>query len=122
MKETVKNEKKTFTDIKGGLSVISLSCSPLLSKHKKSLGAALVVKDITRINFLENRLRETSEFKRIIGNSYRMDKVFELVRALADTEQIFVPMTRAINWAFSTSTDHSLCAGPCLPQAMAVRR
>ena len=82
----VKNETKTFTDAKGGQSIVSMSCSPLLSKHNKSLGAALVVKDITRIHFLENRLRETSEFKRIIGNSYRMDKVFELIRALADTD------------------------------------
>jgi len=85
-RETVKNKKENFTDIKGGQSVISMTCSPLLSKHKKSLGAALVVKDITRIHYLENRLRETSEFKRIIGNSYRMDKVFDLVRALADTD------------------------------------
>ncbi len=85
-RETVKNQKKNFTGIKGEQSVISISCSPLLSKHKKSLGAALVVKDITRIHFLENRLKETSEFKRIIGNSYRMDKVFDLVRALADTD------------------------------------
>ena len=85
-RETVKNQKKNFTDAQGRHSVISMSCSPLLSKHKKSLGAALVVKDITRIHFLESRLRETSEFKRIIGNSYKMDKVFELVRALADTD------------------------------------
>lgn len=85
-RESVKNEKKTFVDSMGNQSVISISCSPLLSKHKKSLGAALVVKDLTRIHFLENRLRETSEFKRIIGNSYRMDKVFELIRALAATD------------------------------------
>lgn len=85
-REPIKNEKKTFTDIKGRQSIIAMSCSPLLSKHKKSLGAALVVKDITRIHFLENRLRETREFKRIVGNSYRMDKVFDLVRALADTD------------------------------------
>ncbi len=83
---TIKNEKKSFTDAKGAQSVVSMSCSPLLSKHNRSLGAALVVKDVTRIHFLENRLRETSEFKRIIGNSYKMDKVFELIRALADTD------------------------------------
>ncbi len=84
--ESVKNKKKTFVDSLGNQSVISISCSPLLSKHKKSLGAALVAKDLTRIHFLENRLKETSEFKRIIGNSYRMDKVFELIRALAATD------------------------------------
>ncbi|HCY88612.1 MAG TPA: sigma-54-dependent Fis family transcriptional regulator [Desulfobacteraceae bacterium] len=85
-KETVKHRKKTFTDARGNNCVISVSCSPLLSRHKKSIGAALVVKDTTRIHFLENRLREAGEFKQIIGNSYRMDKVFDLVRALADTD------------------------------------
>ncbi|MCG8614916.1 MAG: sigma 54-interacting transcriptional regulator, partial [Desulfobacterales bacterium] len=84
--ETVKHQEKTFTDVRGDNCVISVSCSPLLSKHKKSIGAALVVKDTTRIHFLEDRLREAGEFKRIIGNSYKMDKVFDLVRALADTD------------------------------------
>lgn len=84
--ENVKDQSKTFTNADGGECVISISCSPLLGKNKKSLGAALVVKDLTRIHFLENQLRETSEFRRIIGNSYRMGKVFDLVRALAATD------------------------------------
>ena len=85
-RESIRNETKTFTDANGSQSVISMTCSPLLNKHQKSLGASLVVKDVTRIHFLENRLRETSDFKRIIGNSYKMDKVFDLIRALADTD------------------------------------
>ena len=83
---SVKNQRREFTNPQGETRVISASCSPLLSKHNKSLGAALVVKDLTRMHFLEKRLKETSEFRRIIGNCYKMEKVFELIRALADTD------------------------------------
>ena len=85
-KESVKNEKKTFTTPKGQQCLISINCAPLLDKDQQSLGAALVVKDLTRMHQLEKRLKQTSEFKRTIGNCYKMDKVFELVRALAETD------------------------------------
>ncbi len=85
-RETVKNYKKTFTNSQGSQQVISISCSPLLSKHKKPLGAALAVKDLTQIHLLETRLKENSEFTRLIGNSPAMEKVYELIRALADTD------------------------------------
>ena len=85
-KESVKNEKKTFTSAQGQQCLISINCAPLLGKDQHSLGAALVVKDLTRMHQLEKRLKETSEFKRTIGNCYKMDKVFELVRALAETD------------------------------------
>ncbi len=86
LKESVKNEKKTFTTAKGQQCLLSINCSPLLGKNQQSLGAALVVKDLTRMHQLEKRLKESSEFRRIIGNSLKMDRVFELVRALADTD------------------------------------
>ncbi len=84
--ESVKIPKKEFTDLNGNQCVISISCSPLMGKKDESLGTALVVKDLTRIHFLEKKLKETFEFKRIIGNSDKMEKVFELVQAVADTD------------------------------------
>ncbi len=85
-RESVKNHPMEFLSPQGEKRWISISCSPLLSKHKKSLGAAVVVKDKTRMHVLEKQLKETTEFQRIIGNCYRMEKVFDLVRALADTD------------------------------------
>ncbi|MFT5728976.1 MAG: two-component system response regulator HydG [Desulforhopalus sp.] len=86
LKESVKNVKKTFTTAGGQQCLISINCAPLLGKDQQSLGAALVVKDLTRMHQLEKRLKETTEFRRTIGNCYKMDKVFELVRALAETD------------------------------------
>lgn len=84
--ERVKKEKKSFTDAQGHQCLISINCSPLQGSDKTPLGAALVVKDLTRIHYLENQLKQTSDFKRVIGNSYKMGKVYELIRALADTD------------------------------------
>lgn len=84
--ESVKNERTSFTDIKGHQCMLSMNCSPLLGKIGNPLGAALVVKDITRIHDLEKQLRETSAFSRIIGNCYKMERVYDLIRALADTD------------------------------------
>ncbi len=83
---SVKNERKTFTTAKGQQCLLSINCAPLLGKNQQSLGAALVVKDLTRMQQLEKHLKETSAFRRVIGNCYKMDKVFELVRALAETD------------------------------------
>lgn len=85
-KKSVKNEKKSFTTAKGQQCLLSINCSPLLGKNHQSLGAALVVKDLTRMHQLEKQLKERSEFRRIIGNSLKMDRVYELIRALADTD------------------------------------
>lgn len=82
----IKNENTSFIDAKGHQCVISINCSPLQGRGGEIIGAALVVKDLTRIHYLEKQLKETSDFRRVIGNCYKMGKVFKLVRALAATD------------------------------------
>ena len=84
--KNVKNERISFTTAKAQQCLISINCSPLLDKDHKLLGAALVVKDLTRMHLLEKQLKENSDFRRVIGNCYKMDRVFDLVRALAGTD------------------------------------
>lgn len=85
-KQSVKNERITFTSAQAQQCLISINCSPLLDKNQQSLGAAVVVKDLTRMHLLEKQLKESSEFRRVIGNCYKMDRVFDLIRALAGTD------------------------------------
>ena len=85
-REAIRVEKKAFTHTDGAPMVISITCSPLLSSHQRSLGAALVIKDITRLNYLEHRMKQEAPFAGIIGNSLSMHKVYDLIRALADTD------------------------------------
>lgn len=85
-REAMHVDKKEFIASNGTPMVISITCSPLLSSHGKSLGAALVVKDMTRLDFLETLVKESSPFTRLIGHSLKMHKVYDLIRALADTD------------------------------------
>lgn len=63
-----------------------LSCSPLMDKNGKFMGAVLVIRDITRLNELEKELAERSRFQKIIGKSRRMREIYKLMEDLADLE------------------------------------
>jgi PAS domain S-box-containing protein len=66
--------------------VVLLTSSPLRHEGKKSLGAVLVVRDITRLTHLERQLNERHKFHRIIGKSPGMQKIYTLLENLADTD------------------------------------
>ena len=63
-----------------------LSCSPLMDKNGKFMGAVLVIRDVTRLNELERELAERSRFQKIIGKSRQMREIYKLMEDLADLE------------------------------------
>jgi len=66
--------------------VVVLSSSPLVDSDNRSLGAVLVIRDITRLNALEQELKERYQFHNIIGKSGKMQGVYRLLENLADSE------------------------------------
>lgn len=60
--------------------------SQLLSTNEKSMGAVVVIRDITRLSNLEQELKERSQFQRIIGKSDKMQDIYELLNSLADVD------------------------------------
>ncbi len=66
--------------------VVSVTSSPLINKNNKSIGAVLVVRDVTRLNDLENELRERHRFQNIIGKNSRMQEIYRLLEDLAQTD------------------------------------
>ena len=66
--------------------VVLLTCSPLMDKSSRSMGAVLVIRDITRVTDLERELRERHQFHDIIGKSDKMLKIYRLIEDLADTD------------------------------------
>ena len=66
--------------------VVSVTSSPLISKNDESIGAVLVIRDVTRLNDLENELRERHQFQNIIGKSSRMQEIYRLLEDLARTD------------------------------------
>jgi two-component system response regulator HydG len=66
--------------------VVSITSSPLISKNDESIGAVLVIRDVTRLNDLENELRVRHQFQNIIGKSSRMQEIYRLLEDLAQTD------------------------------------
>lgn len=66
--------------------IVLLTSSPLIDRNKRFTGAVLVVRDITRLSDLEEKLKEKHRFHNIIGKSLGMQEIYRLTEYLADTE------------------------------------
>ncbi len=64
--------------------VAMVNSSPLLDSGGNFLGAVLVIRDITRLTHLEAELKERYHFQNIIGKSAKMQKVYDLLKTLAN--------------------------------------
>ncbi|RLC02356.1 MAG: sigma-54-dependent Fis family transcriptional regulator [Deltaproteobacteria bacterium] len=92
LKKTLKT-KKTMGEVRiecrhseQNQQVVLVTGSPLRHDDNKSLGAVLVIRDITRLTKLERRLKERHRFHRMIGKSSGMQKMYTLLENLADTD------------------------------------
>lgn len=63
-----------------------VTSSPLFNHDYQSIGAVLVLRDVTRLNDLESELRERYQFHNIIGKSKKMQEVYRLLEDLAYTD------------------------------------
>ena len=66
--------------------VVMLSSSCLKRNDSPCAGAVLVIRDVTRLNGLEQELKERFNFHNIIGKSARMQDLYGLLKILADTD------------------------------------
>jgi PAS domain S-box-containing protein len=64
--------------------IAMVNCSPLLDSGGNFMGAVLVIRDITRLTHLEEELKERHHFQSIIGKSEKMQKVYNLLKILAN--------------------------------------
>jgi len=64
--------------------IAMVNCSPLLNRSGKFMGAVLVIRDITRLTHLEEELKERHHFQNIVGKSEKMQKVYNLLKTLAN--------------------------------------
>jgi transcriptional regulator with PAS, ATPase and Fis domain len=66
--------------------MVVLTSSPLKDRFNNFAGAALVIRDVTREIDLERELKERRQFQNIIGNSGKMQQVYELLEDLSDSD------------------------------------
>ncbi len=70
----------------GPRRVLAINSSPLTDRGKRSLGAILVIRDITRMVRMESELKDRHSFHNIIGKSKKMRRIFNLIENLAHTQ------------------------------------
>ncbi|MBN2106193.1 MAG: sigma 54-interacting transcriptional regulator [Deltaproteobacteria bacterium] len=70
----------------GRPQTVLISCTPLVDSRSMVPGAVLVLRDITRALDLEDGAHERRSFRAMIGKSKRMQEIYDLLDALADTE------------------------------------
>lgn len=72
--------------IDGEAKAFVASTSPLLDSHNDFAGAVLTLRDITRLTYLEEQLKEGHQYRDMIGKSPKMQEIFMLIRDLAETD------------------------------------
>jgi PAS domain S-box-containing protein len=66
--------------------VVVFNTSPLMAPDGRSMGALLVIRDITELQGLEKELRGRYKFQNIIGKSKKMQEIYDLLENLANLE------------------------------------
>jgi two-component system response regulator HydG len=66
--------------------VVLLTSSPLINHNQEFMGAILVIRDITRLNEMEQELKERHSFHKIIGKSPKMKALYRLLENLIDID------------------------------------
>lgn len=70
----------------GSQQTVMISCTPLIDSSSMAPGAVLVLRDITRAIDLDDGANERRSFRAMIGKSKRMQEIYDLLDALAETE------------------------------------
>lgn len=66
--------------------ILEMNSSPLIDRNNQSIGAVLVVRDVTRMTDMESELKERYGFYNIIGKNKKMQDIYRLVENLADIQ------------------------------------
>lgn len=69
-----------------GRQVVMVNCSPLTDDGNNFSGCVIIIRDITRLSDLERELKERFRFHNLIGNSQKMQEVYNLLEDLAKTD------------------------------------
>lgn len=66
--------------------IVTINASPLVNWLGVFSGAVIVIHDETRLNDLERNLRERTQFRHLMGQNIKMQKLYSLIEDLADVQ------------------------------------
>ena len=82
----VKDQAVVFRCPDGEQRSALVNSMPLKNEGGQAIGGVLVIRDLTRLHYLERELGERFRFEGMIGRSEAMQRIFNLVEDLADTD------------------------------------
>lgn len=82
----VKDQAVVFQCPDGQRRSALVNTMPLKDEGGRAIGGVLVIRDLTRLHYLERELEARNRFEGMIGRSAAMQKIFNLVEDLADTD------------------------------------
>jgi len=85
-KKPVRELRVELKRSEGGKQVLILNTAPLLNSHNSFIGALLIIRDISELAALEEKLLERERFRNIVGKSRKMQEVYDLTTRLADVD------------------------------------
>ncbi len=83
---TVKDFQIECKNKKRENQIVNVTSSPLRDPDGNFMGAVMVIRDITKISDLERKLRGRHNIHNIIGESKKMQEIFDLLKDLTDLE------------------------------------
>lgn len=84
--ESVDSQRFKCSGGNGQERIISFTTSPLLDSVGSFTGAVLVLRDETRLDYLEHTLHERRKYHNMIGESEEMQKIYSLIENLTDVD------------------------------------
>ncbi len=82
----VNDYRLEFNKGEGNHQAFLVSTSVLTGKNGDSKGALLVIHDISQVAVLENKLHERRSFHHMVGESQKMQEIYQLVRQVASVD------------------------------------
>ncbi|MBF0621795.1 MAG: sigma-54-dependent Fis family transcriptional regulator [Magnetococcales bacterium] len=82
----IKQEKIRYTAQDGRSRVLSFTASPLALDQHHFPEAVLAIRDETRLDRLETRLKDHTRFHKLIGQSAGMNQIYALIKKLATVD------------------------------------
>ncbi|MCP4628898.1 MAG: PAS domain-containing protein, partial [bacterium] len=86
MKMPVHDFNVEWTDMQNRSQSVVLNSAPLVDRDNNFLGAVLVMRDTTKLNYLEKSLKERQAYHRIVGRSREMQDIYALLDILSKTD------------------------------------
>ena len=83
---TIRDQRVGCSHAAGKDRIVILTTSILNDNENNLMGGLLVIRDVTRLTNLELQVKKQYKFHDIIGKNQRMQELFELLQALADTD------------------------------------